>query len=133
MKTTNCQHSGRRHLPLVDRIGEDLGRVGRLEWGDEMLVNKDRLTALRDEIGAEGFDEVVSLFLQESAEVVERLGAQVPGGLSPEDLHFLKGSALTLGFDDLADLCRRSEIGPQAHPSAVRDLWEQSCAAYQAA
>ena len=97
-----------------------------------MLVNKDRLSALREEIGADGFDEVVSLFLQESAEVVERLGAQRQGDLSAEDLHFLKGSALTLGFDDLADLCRRAETGDQAHPAALRDLWAQSCAAYQA-
>lgn len=109
-----------------------LGGVGPLEWGFGMLVNKDRLTALREEIGAEGFEEVVSLFLEESAAVVDRLGTQAPGGLSPEDLHFLKGSALTLGFDDLADLCRRAEMGDQAHPAVLRELWTQSCAAYQA-
>lgn len=118
---------------MVDHRRAWWGGGEYLNRGDEMLVNKDRLEALREEIGADGFDEVVSLFLTESAEVVERLGAQRPGNLSAEDLHFLKGSALTLGFDDLADLCRRAEMGDQAHPSALRDVWQQSCVAYHGA
>ena len=113
---------------MIDHRRARCGGGEYLNRGGEMLVNKDRLEALREEIGADGFEEVVSLFLQESAEVVERLGGQRPGDLSAEDLHFLKGSALTLGFDDLADLCRRAEMGDPAHPSDLRAVWEQSCA-----
>lgn len=91
-----------------------------------MLVNKERLAALRGEIGDEGFDEVVEMFLKESDEVVTRLTAQGEGHMSDADLHFLKGSALTLGFDDLADLCRRSEMGGQVHPASLQDVWERS-------
>lgn len=98
-----------------------------------MLVNRDRLAALRGEIGEDGFDEVVDMFLRESEEVVARLGAQSLGGLSEADLHFLKGSALTLGFDDLADLCRQSETGAAVHPATLQDVWERSRAAFRAA
>jgi HPt (histidine-containing phosphotransfer) domain-containing protein len=133
VKGANSYDLGWWHLPLVDQRRAWWSGGEYLNRGGEVLVNKDRLEALREEIGADGFDEVVGLFLQESAEVVERLGAQRPGDLSAEDLHFLKGSALTLGFDDLADLCRRAEMGDQAHPSVLRELWQQSCMAYKAA
>jgi histidine phosphotransfer protein HptB len=97
-----------------------------------MLVNMERLAALRGEIGDDGFDEVVEMFLQESDEVVTRLAAQGAGRMSDADLHFLKGSALTLGFDDLAELCRQSETGGQVTPARLQDVWERSLAAFRA-
>lgn len=98
-----------------------------------MLVNRERLSALRDEIGEDGFEEVLEMFLRESEEVVARLSAQAEGTMSEADLHFLKGSALTLGFDDLADLCRQSEIGAVVAPDALQDVWARSRAALVAA
>jgi histidine phosphotransfer protein HptB len=118
---------------LLDDARARLRGVGCLQMGDAMLVNRDRLAALRGEIGEDGFDEVVDLFLRESEEVVARLGTQRQGGLSEADLHFLKGSALTLGFDDLADLCRQSETGAEVHPATLQDVWERSRAALWAA
>ncbi len=118
---------------MVDDGKARLRRVGCLHVGEAMLVNRDRLAALRGEIGEDGFDEVVDLFLRESEEVVARLGTQRQGGLSEADLHFLKGSALTLGFDDLADLCRQSETGATVHPATLQDVWERSRAAFRAA
>lgn len=104
-----------------------------MEAGDVMLVNKERLAALRGEIGEDGFEEVLQLFLRESEEVVARLSAQMEGRLSDADMHFLKGSALTLGFDDLADLCRRSETGAAVAPGDLQQLWLRSRDALAAA
>lgn len=105
--------------------------MGSLVLGDAMLVNTERLNALRGEIGEDGFDQVIEMFLQESDEVVTRLAAQGMGRMSDADLHFQKGSALTLGFDDLADLCRQSETGDQVQPDRLQDVWERSRAAVQ--
>jgi HPt (histidine-containing phosphotransfer) domain-containing protein len=91
-----------------------------------MLVNVERLAALRDEIGDDGFEEVLEIFLKESDEVVTRLAAQGAGEMAEADLHFLKGTALTLGLDDLAELCRRGEAGARIDPTMLTDLYQQS-------
>jgi histidine phosphotransfer protein HptB len=76
--------------------------------GISMLINHERLVALKSEVGEDGFDEVVSLFFEESDEVLTRL--LQPGMMDhAPDIHFLRGSALTLGLDDLADWCARFE------------------------
>lgn len=64
-----------------------------------MLINWTRVRELRDEIGRDSFAEVVAIFLDESDTVVAR------ASFSPEELHFLKGAALNLGFDELAEAC----------------------------
>ncbi|WP_434616400.1 Hpt domain-containing protein [Tabrizicola sp. M-4] len=97
-----------------------------------MLVNAERLAALRAEIGEDGFEEVLEMFLKESDEVVARLAApSIPESIEA-DLHFLKGTALTLGMDDLADMCRRGEQGAAVDPAALADLYRRSCAALPA-
>jgi HPt (histidine-containing phosphotransfer) domain-containing protein len=83
-------------------------------WRSDSLVGGDmidwaRITELRDEIGEEGFEEVVELFLIEVEERLETLNADKNLQELEEDMHFLKGSALNLGFDDLAALCHEGE------------------------
>lgn len=72
------------------------------------MILWSRVNELREEIGAEDFDEVVDLFLEEVEDVLARMRS---GGASDpaNDLHFLKGSALNLGFSDFANLCLRGE------------------------
>lgn len=89
-----------------------------------MLLDETRLRALREEVGDEGYDEVVALFLAESDEVVERLERQSPGARPEADLHFLKGIALNLGFDDLAALCRQGERGEGFDPATLRRVYD---------
>lgn len=73
------------------------------------MIDWARVGDLRAEIGAEDFAEVIELFLEEADEVITRLpGPSDPGGLG-KSLHFLKGSALNLGFSDLAALCQDGE------------------------
>ena len=75
------------------------------------MIDWTRVTALRDEVGAEDFEEVVELFIEEVDEVVTRLRSAPDPATFEEDLHFLKGSAMNLGFSEFAALC---EAGEQA-------------------
>ena len=73
------------------------------------VIDWDRIATLRAEIGTEGFAEVAEMFLDEADEVVARLRAGGPGPGLEAELHFLKGSALNLGFRELAGLCNTGE------------------------
>ena len=73
------------------------------------MIDWDRLRELRGEIGDDAFDEVVAMFLEETDEVIVRLSTTGGAKVLESDLHFLKGSALNLGFADLAALCQDGE------------------------
>lgn len=86
------------------------------------MIDWDRVAELRDEIGPDDFDEIVDAFLTE----VEGTLAELPdtAGKPPEieaKLHYLKGSALNLGFNTLSDLCQTGETAAK-HGSADIDL-----------
>lgn len=86
------------------------------------MIDWDRVAALREEVGAEDFDEVVELFLQEVDEEIETLAAQASQGGLPEKLHFLKGSALSLGFREFSALCQDGEAALAQDPAASVDV-----------
>lgn len=98
-----------------------------------MLINHKRILALRSEVGDDGFGEVVALFLEESDEVLTRLVGQTSADVAG-DVHFLRGSALTLGLDDLADWCARHERQDlqQQDFDALASLYRQSRQAFDA-
>jgi len=73
------------------------------------MIDWARVRRLRDEVGSDDFGDVVELFLEEGDAVVARLRAGPEPGRLEADLHFLKGSALNLGFADLAALCHAGE------------------------
>lgn len=73
------------------------------------MIDWARTTELRAEIGADDFDEVVALFLDEADEVIARLPTCASAKAMEDALHFLKGSALNLGFAELAALCQEGE------------------------
>ena len=73
------------------------------------MIAWDRVHELRDEVGAEDFGEVVELFLEEVEEVITRLRVSPDIDKLEDDLHFLKGSALNLGFADFSALCQDGE------------------------
>jgi histidine phosphotransfer protein HptB len=73
------------------------------------MIDWDRVGHLRAEIGAADFAEVAEMFLDEADEVVARLQDGSPGPGLEAELHFLKGSALNLGFRELAGLCNTGE------------------------
>jgi len=87
------------------------------------MIDWSRVTELRDEIGAEDFEEVVEIFLEEVEEVIGKLQSDDRGTLE-QDLHFLKGSALNLGFQSFSSKCQDGEsLSARGEASAV-DLKE---------
>lgn len=73
------------------------------------MINWDRVNELRHEIGQEDFQEVAEMFLEEVNEVIVRLQTAPNIATYEEDMHFLKGSALNLGFSAFSDLCESGE------------------------
>ena len=73
------------------------------------MIDWMRIKSLRDDIGADDFEEVVEIFIEEVAEIVERLRTAPQLDTLGEDLHAVKGSALNLGFTTFADLCQTGE------------------------
>ena len=77
------------------------------------MIDWQRITEIRDEVGAENFQEVSDLFLFEVEEELKRLrDITYPTALAAQ-LHFLKGSALNLGFIAFADICQAGESTAQ--------------------
>lgn len=74
------------------------------------MIDWNRVEYLRDEIGADAMAEVVALFLDEvEAEIVALKDLADRRDLDAR-LHFLKGSALNLGFAAFSELCHAGEI-----------------------
>lgn len=86
------------------------------------MIHWTRVNELRDEVGAEDFDEVIDLFLEEVEEVIERLRDDVNLAQLEQDLHFLKGSALSLGFSAFSTLCQDGEYKSANGQAASVDL-----------
>ncbi len=97
------------------------------------MIDWKRVRELRNEIGEADFSEVVDLFLEEVEEVVERLNGPSPnlGGLE-QDLHFLKGSALSFGFVDFSGLCCEGERKSAAGQAGDVDVGQVVDGYYQA-
>lgn len=96
------------------------------------MIDWKRVRELRDEIGQDDFPEVVELFLEEVEEVVERLGDGADRSELEQDLHFLKGSALSFGFSDLSGLCQDGERKSAAGQAAEVDVGQVVSGYYSA-
>ncbi|MGH1369923.1 MAG: Hpt domain-containing protein [Maritimibacter sp.] len=84
------------------------------------MIDWERVTELKDEIGEEDFDEVVEMFLSEVEEVIDRLKTAPDPATYEADLHFLKSSSLNLGFDALSKICNAGErSAAQGHAADV--------------
>lgn len=86
------------------------------------MIDWTRVNDLKSEVGAEDFEEIVEIFLEEVGETL--LANQ--GGMSPgseeETMHFLKGSAMNIGFADLATLCADGELAAREGRTQDIDL-----------
>ena len=81
------------------------------------MIDWARVDALRSEVGDEDFAEIASLFLSELEDTVALLKDLTGDTALSEAFHGLKGSALNLGFADLAGLCAAAEKSPD--PAAI--------------
>ena len=73
------------------------------------MIDWDRVIELREEVGEDSFDEVIELFLEEVEEVISRIAANGGSDNLEEDMHFLKGSAMNLGFASFGKMCQQAE------------------------
>ncbi len=73
------------------------------------MIDWSRVEELKDEVGQEDFVEVAEMFLEEVDEVVARLQTSPNPDSLKDDMHFLKGSALNLGFAEMGVFCQKSE------------------------
>ena len=95
------------------------------------MIDWERVADLRAEVGEEDFAEVVELFLEEVEEVVARLRAAPNPARFEDDLHFLKGSALNLGFRSFSGLCQTGEKQAATGQAAAVNI-VQVLASYEA-
>jgi HPt (histidine-containing phosphotransfer) domain-containing protein len=86
------------------------------------MIDWERVAVLREEVGSEDFNEVVELFLNEVDEEIENLSAAIAQTDLAEKLHFLKGSALSLGFREFSGLCQSGESALSQDASAQVDI-----------
>ena len=93
-----------------------------VEGPEVVMIDWERVSDLESEIGVDGFAEVVDLFLEETDEVIGRLSTAPVARQIGKDMHFLKGSALNLGFTDLAVLCQDGERRAGLDHSVAVDL-----------
>lgn len=100
------------------------------------MIDWKRVAQLRDEVGPDDFAEVVELFLEEVDEVITRLPAAEDARTLESELHFLKGSALNLGFERFGQMCQEGErqaarnalAGLEIEP--IRDCYAESRRAF---
>ncbi len=85
------------------------------------MIDWSKAMELREEIGADDFEEVVEIFLEEVEGVLDKLRTGDKSQLE-QDLHFLKGSALNLGFRQFSTLCQEGESASSRGDSASVDL-----------
>ena len=76
---------------------------------ENTMIDWQRVNELENEVGTEDFSEIARLFLEEVDEVIARLKQSPPSNTLEEEFHFLKGSALNLGFQDFSILCATAE------------------------
>lgn len=88
------------------------------------MIDWSRVKELKDEVGEEDFDEVLELFFSEVFDCLERLDPNAGVAQLEEDMHFLKGSALNLGFTDFARLCQKGESGAASGDTTAVDVNE---------
>ncbi len=73
------------------------------------MIDWARIRELQNEIGLEGFDEVIELFLDEVDSEIAVLRAGLDPAKLESQFHMLKGSALNMGFRTFAEYCQTGE------------------------
>ena len=77
--------------------------------GVTKMIDWARIAELKSEIGEDGFDDVVEIFLEEMEGVISRIRSAPKPETYEVDLHFLKGGAWNLGFAHFGSLCSEGE------------------------
>ncbi|RFP90759.1 Hpt domain-containing protein [Rhodobacteraceae bacterium 63075] len=84
------------------------------------MIDWSKAKELCNEVGEEDFGEIVEVFLDEVEEELASLDGRDAECLG-KSMHFLKGSALNLGFTSLAEICVEGEALAQTGHSEKID------------
>lgn len=100
------------------------------------MIDWERVNELKAEVGPDDFNEIVTLFLDEADDAVARMLSSDSAKSLENELHFLKGSALNLGFADLATACQSAEQmaakgSTDFDTAAIAALYHASRAAFE--
>ena len=86
------------------------------------MIDWDQVEELREAVGADEFGELVEVFLDEVEGVLEQLSPDADAPTMESQLHFLKGSALNLGFADFSALCQSGETAAKGGDTTGIDV-----------
>lgn len=86
------------------------------------MIDWQQVATLRTDIGEDEFEEVVPIFLEEVADIIEAVQGDADRSKLEQNLHALKGSALNLGFSEFSLLCSKGERLAQAGQAAEVDV-----------
>ena len=94
-------------------------------------IDWKRIEELRGEFGEGGLEEILEIFLEDTAGMLAELQRAPLGELS-DRIHGIKGSAQNMGFGELAMLCRDAEWalkrGDAVDVSGFGDCYGRACA-----
>ncbi|MCH2168811.1 MAG: Hpt domain-containing protein [Oceanicola sp.] len=77
------------------------------------MIDRSRVTELKQEFGEDGFGDLVGLFLDDVQQGLDDLCVAAPDQLEAQ-FHCLKGSALNMGMSELAKHCQRAEFAARS-------------------
>ncbi|MEO0391503.1 MAG: Hpt domain-containing protein, partial [Pseudomonadota bacterium] len=103
------------------------------------MIDWNRVRLLREDVGADEFDDVFALFCEEVRGALDDLGQLSQAHDIEGKLHFIKGATLLLGFTDLSDVCADGEAKAAQGDvdtldvTVLRTLFAASCAAFEGA
>jgi HPt (histidine-containing phosphotransfer) domain-containing protein len=96
------------------------------------VIDWARVAELRTDMGDEGFEVVVELFMSEIEAALVEMARNFPETIS-DDLHFLKGSSANIGFKNLRDICINGENNrDKVDPVAIASCYFESKSAFLA-
>ena len=78
--------------------------------GLKPVIDWKRVAQLREEVGEEDFLEIVKIFLEEVDTEIWTLCEDPSSATLEAKFHFLKGSALNLGFEQFSQRCKTGEL-----------------------
>lgn len=88
------------------------------------MIDWKQVKQLEEDIGAEDFQDVAEMFLDEVDEAVDslRCNPDLNANALASALHFLKGSAANLGFQDFGECCSQGEKNAEKGQVELVDL-----------
>lgn len=99
------------------------------------MIDWMRVAELREEVGEDDFDEVVTIFLEEVEDSLVALRSDPICADPAPFLHALRGSASNLGFGPVTQICERLELDCTGAPLDMGPLiqtYDATCAEFLA-